>query len=383
MKHRDLVPPQTPTVAHWLGILSDGRRRQHPDLVFKKMSKRAEFLILMSFHSCSLIVALADTQTNAQCCLQEHYLSMQGKIGAQCVPCPMGSYCKKNYRNETLCLGCSVANLYDNEVIMNNCTPISDAVIGCAPDFFRRQIQHEFDCARCTKCHNAYEARRCTGTTDTVCCPTPGMDAVPDGRGGFKCGLTCKRGQYLNTGLRRCLPCPARTYMPADDHNYTSCWLCFNYQSHHDRDNYRLVQLCDAENNEEIICKPGFYKKQIGVNESIQAKNNSGPGQTEDSQATEESKDNNWTNPAKNKSSHGDDDVIVHPHSPNASFASPRTMKRVVSTRILPCVWYIYSPVLYIVLVLSLISCITEYCSLATSVNVQTTKKPRGILKDL
>ncbi|KAH9510380.1 hypothetical protein Btru_042977 [Bulinus truncatus] len=129
-------------------------------------------------------------------CQKGHYLKQKVK-GAEtfssCAPCLPDTFMPHDNHRNLNCQPCTKVERFNHERVVKNCTTTQDTVIGCSKHFFRveRQFQDftEGDCMMCTDCgaHNMHSARDCDETTDTVCCPEPGMSILKEQNGHFKC----------------------------------------------------------------------------------------------------------------------------------------------------------------------------------------------------
>ncbi|CAL1532883.1 unnamed protein product [Lymnaea stagnalis] len=122
-------------------------------------------------------------------CQKGQYLIPDASNGPYCQRCPDGAYIPFDNHKSQFCTPCTQAVKYEHEIVLQNCTTTHDTVIGCIRGHFRVENSvgpiKEGDCYKCTDCktHNMFEVRACDETTDTVCCPRPGMMVITDEHG--------------------------------------------------------------------------------------------------------------------------------------------------------------------------------------------------------
>ncbi|KAH9513692.1 hypothetical protein Btru_041823 [Bulinus truncatus] len=194
-----------------------------------------------------------------------------------CIDCEPGTFEPEDNHENYDCRPCSRVNGLNHQVVLKECTAISDTVIGCREGFYEvrdgvHQDDVDLDCNICTTCtvSRRVEIRKCTNTSDAVCCSRPGTALSLGGKwAAASCNETypvneanfvCQRGQYIDftdPGVPRCLDCPEGTYSDKDNHRDVNCSPCTRpvYLDH------ELVRTnCSRVSDTVIGCKRGYYR---------------------------------------------------------------------------------------------------------------------------
>lgn len=147
----------------------------------------------MEVHFSTDGVTRCSNKSSAFVCQRGEYLHRSDDQTATCKPCSDGySYMSQDNHVNVDCAPCSRPVVYDHEITITNCTPTTDAVIGCKKNYFRIERDFHFfkdsDCLRCGECRDGmHQVAPCSADSDAICCPKPGLRVQysPDGR--YRC----------------------------------------------------------------------------------------------------------------------------------------------------------------------------------------------------
>lgn len=186
-------------------------------------------------------------------CHSGQYLNRNADGQEICLPCPVDSFQSEDGHRNADCGPCSNAQPDSHEIVLQQCTPTSDTVIGCEVGYYRQNFsvggRDYGECNRCSRCDllNMFQAAPCQPFRNTQC----STQEIP---------FTCNKGQYVTkdeAGQNICLPCPAGTFQPHDNHSYMDCAECTTADTI-----LREVvhQACNSTSDTVIACQAGYYR---------------------------------------------------------------------------------------------------------------------------
>lgn len=199
------------------------------------MTRRCVFCPLMVFLVASHLTQLW-SHSDIRCSAGEFLL------GDICAPCEPGTFMPEDNHQHRSCITCNQPKPGSPEVVLKECTPISDTKLGCIQGYYRmeRGLSHQWVCLKHkdpspihgsdTRALENSDDTQSDVASDTSIDDEPMCRAVTtQAATTHDISIQCHRGHYLvmyDTGIPSCVPCGQGTFMPEDLHSFQTCRKC-------------------------------------------------------------------------------------------------------------------------------------------------------------